>query len=106
MDKLKKYVEIFNENDEETVVNLIYNAHAYEWLKEEIPLFSCPDEEIERTYYFRWWTFRKHLKKTPEGYVVTEFLPKVNWSGKYNTINAPTAHHLCEGRWLKTQKNT
>ncbi len=101
MDKLKYYVDAFNSNDEEIYKNSIDNAHAYEWLKEEIPLFECPDTDVERAYYFRWWTYRKHVKQTEEGYVITEFLPKVPWSGKYNVINAPNAHHLYEGRWLK-----
>ena len=34
---------------------------------QSIPLFECPDKTIERTYYFRWWTYRKHLRKTPSG---------------------------------------
>ena len=56
MEKLKYYVDTFNANDEEVYKNSIDNAHAYEWLKEEIPLFECPDTDVERAYYFRWWT--------------------------------------------------
>lgn len=58
------------------------------------------DAELEKTYYFRWWTFRKHVKKTPAGYVITEFLPNVHWAGGYNTINCPASHHIREARWL------
>lgn len=101
LDTLKRYVDLFNENDEECYGNAIDNAHAYEWLKEEIPLFSCPDKAIEQTYYFRWWTFRKHVRRTDGGYIITEFLPKVPWSGIHNEINAAVGHHLAEGRWLK-----
>lgn len=102
MDILQKYVERFCANDEELYKNLIDNAHAYEWLQGEIPLFECPDVTIEETYYFRYWTYRKHLKKTEEQkYIITEFLPKVAWSGKYNEINAAVGHHIYEGRWLK-----
>ncbi len=101
MDIIKKYVELFNENDEEMYINMIDNAHVYEWMRKEIPVFECPDKAIEETYYFRWWTYRKHLKKTEDGYMVTEFLPKVLWSGKHNEINAAVGHHLYEGRWLK-----
>lgn len=101
MDILKHYVDLFNANDEEIYKNDIDNAHAYEWLKNEIPLFECPDKDIERAYYFRFWTYRKHVKSTPNGYVITEFLPKVPWSGEYNTINAAVGHHIYEGRWLK-----
>ena len=101
MDILKHYVDLFNENDEEVYKNDIDNAHAYEWMNNEVPIFECPDEDIERTYYFRYWTYRKHVKTTEDGYVITEFLPKVPWSGKHNTINAAVGHHIYEGRWLK-----
>lgn len=95
---LYKYVERFNADDQELYVNAIPNKDAAEFLKNNIPLFECPDEEIERTYYFRWWTYRKHIKATPDGYVVKEFLPNVSWAKKHNTINAPIGHHLYEGR--------
>lgn len=67
----------------------------------EIPLVDLPDKTVERTYYFRWWTFRKHIRKTPVGYIITEFQPDVPWAGPYNSINCPTPFHLREGRWLK-----
>lgn len=101
---LKKYVDEFNANDDELYINEVPNANAYEWLSERIPLFECSDKQLEKTYYFRWWTYRKHIKKTPDGYVITEFLPDVPWSGKYNVINAPAAHHFLEGRWLRGSK--
>ena len=104
MDILKKYVDLFNENDEECYHNLIPNARAYEWLRDEIPLFSCPDKDIEQAYYFRWWTYRKHLCMTDDGYIITEFLPRVSWSGVHNEINAAVGHHIYEGRWLKNGK--
>jgi hypothetical protein len=49
---------------------------------------------------FSWWTFRKHLKQTPDGFIVTEFLPPVPWAGLHNSINCPAGHHFYEGRWL------
>ncbi|WP_199221087.1 MGH1-like glycoside hydrolase domain-containing protein [Coraliomargarita sinensis] len=97
--KLKSYVERFNADDEELYAN-IPNSKAYRFLQANIPLFECPDEDFERTYYFRWWTYRKHIRETPEGYVITEFLPEVSWSRKYNTISCPSGHHFYEGRWL------
>lgn len=99
-DAFKHYVDEFNANDEELVTQYVDNASAWEFLKERIPFFSCPDKEFETTYYFRWWTFRKHLKETPDGMVITEFLPKVPWAGKYNTISCAAGHHFREGRWL------
>ena len=102
-DSLKKYVEQFNADDEELYSN-IPNAKAFEFLAPNIPLLDCPDKDIERTYYFRWWTYRKHVKKTTDGFVITEFLPKVPWSGKHNTISCPAGHHIYEGRWLRDPK--
>lgn len=97
---LSEYVAQFNRDDAELYVQHIPNAKAEEFLRKNIPLFECPDKDIERAYYFRWWTFRKHIKKTPEGFVITEFLPDVPWAGKYNAIVCPSAHHFAEGRWL------
>ena len=96
----KHYIDDFNRNDRESVVNYIPNAAAWEWMSKNIPFFECPDKQIEEIYYFRWWSYRKHLKQTPDGFVVTEFLPQVSWSKKYNTINCPVGHHFYEGRWI------
>lgn len=65
-----------------------------------VPSFECPDAAINRTYDYRWRAFKRHCEKTPEGWVITEFLPKVAWAGPYNTIVCPAGHHLREARWL------
>ena len=36
--------------------------------------------------------------------MITEFLPKVPWSAKHNTISCPAGHHFYEGRWLHDPK--
>ena len=100
-DNYKKYIDKFNRDDEQCHPTLIGNDQAAAWMQENIPLFECPDSEIEETYYFRWWTYRKHIKSTPYGYIVDEFLPDVPWAGNYNSINCSSNHHLYEGRWLK-----
>jgi hypothetical protein len=98
---LQGYVERFNLADEEQVINQVSNARAFEFLERNVPLFECPDKDIERTFYFRWWTYRKSIQKTPDGFVILEFLPQVPWAGKHNTISCPAAHHFNEGRWLR-----
>ena len=103
-DAFRHYVEQFNKDDDELYVNHVPNEKSWEFLQANIPLFECPDKQIEKTYYFRWWTFRKHIKQTSDGFVVTEFLPKVSWSGKDNTIDCPAGHHHYEGRWLRDPK--
>ena len=98
---LDNYVEKFNQQDEELYVQYVSNDQAIDFLENNIPLFECPDKAIEEIYYFRWWTFRKHLKKTPDGFIITEFLPDVSWAGKYNGICCPAwfhflpRHHSC-----------
>lgn len=96
-----EYVSSFNATDEELYIQEYDNSEAAEFMQANVPFFECPDKELEKTYYFRWWTFRKHVKSTPEGYVITEFLPEVGWAGKYNAINCPAMHQFSEGRWLR-----
>jgi hypothetical protein len=94
------YIAEFNEKDEELYIQQISNSNAGVFLKENIPYFQCPDKELEKTNYFRWWTYRKHIRNTPDGFVITEFLPDVPWAGKHNTISCPAGHHFYEGRWM------
>lgn len=97
-----RYVEAFNRHDTELYPQAITNAQAAGFLVQHIPRFECPDPEVERTYYFRWWTFRKHLRKTAgHGYVLTEFLATVPQGGPENVISCPAGHHFREGRWLR-----
>ena len=55
------YVAEFNSTDEEIYVQMYDNSEAEQFLKDNIPFFECPDKELEKTYYFRWWTYRKHI---------------------------------------------
>lgn len=97
----RHHVDFLNRAFEEDVVNAIPDAEAWEWMERNVPLFTCPDENFERTWYYRWWTFRKHIKQTPDGHVLTEFLRPVSHGGPHNTISCALGHHLAEGRWLR-----
>lgn len=68
------------------------------------PKFTSSDSELDRTYQYRCELYQKHIKETPAGYVITEFLPDVPWAGIYNTINCAASHHFREGRWLQDTK--
>ncbi len=94
------HVERFNSMEDENWTNFVSNAQSWDWLKANIPLFECPDAEVQEIYYFRWWSFRKHLVRAPEGFIFTEFLPPVRHAGDRNTISCAVGHHLAEGRWL------
>lgn len=50
---LKKYVDRFNEQDEELIIQHVSNREVLQWMEENIPLFECTDQSIEDTYYFR-----------------------------------------------------
>ncbi|MHC4361296.1 MAG: MGH1-like glycoside hydrolase domain-containing protein [Planctomycetota bacterium] len=103
-DSFKHYVKKFNENDAEYFPPSIPNERAWEFMKVNIPLLQCPDRDIEEIYYYRWWTYRKHIKDTTDGYVIDEFRPKVSWGAKHNTISCAAGHHIYEGRWLRDPK--
>ncbi len=100
----RHYVEGFNRDDVERNVNYVPDKSAWTWLEANIPFFEASDPTLTEMYYFRWWTYRKHLKQTPDGFVVTEFLPDVPWAGKLNTISCSAAHHFYEGRWLRDRR--
>jgi predicted GH43/DUF377 family glycosyl hydrolase len=72
-----------------------------EWIIQNVPLFECPDKNIQEIYYFRLGVFKKHIKETPDGYIITEFTPDVSWAGKYNSISCAAGHHIYEGRWIR-----
>jgi hypothetical protein len=98
---MRRDVESFNGNDHTHFGQAISNEAAADWMVANVPLFDCPEKDIQEIYHFRWWTFRKHIKETSDGFVITEFLPQVSWSGKHNTISCPAAHHFREGRWIR-----
>lgn len=98
---LKEYTKYFNSLDSEDVKNYVTNAKAVEWMSANVPLFECPDSAIQKVYYYRWWTFRKHLKQTPVGFIFTEFITPVKHAGKFNAISSALGHHIYEGRWLR-----
>ena len=87
----------FNTMEEENVTNLVSNADSWGWMQKEIPFFACPDSEVEELYYYRWWSFRKHLRAAAGGYVFSEFLTRTN------PISSALGHQVAEGRWLQHQ---
>jgi len=92
------YSQDFNAMEDENVTNFISNAGAWDWLQKEIPLFECPDRQVEEMYYFRWWSFRKHLERTSDGFIFTEFLTRPL------PVSSALGHQIREGRWLHDQK--
>jgi hypothetical protein len=99
-DQFKHYVDYFNTMEEPNIEQAIPNAKSWEWMKKNIPLFECPQQNFEEIFYYRWWTLRKHIKKTEKGFVFTEFLVQRSYADKYNLISSGLGHHIYESRWL------
>ena len=103
-DDFAHYADEFNRMEDENIVSDIPNSEASEWMQQEIPLFDCPQENFRQMYYYRWWSFRKHIEKTPQGYGITEFLVKRSYADRYNLIACALGHHVMEGRWLHSKE--
>lgn len=100
----KHYVDYFNKMEDENIRQAIPNDSAWNWMKRNIPLFECPQQNFEEMFYYRWWTLRKHIKKTEQGFVFTEFLVQRSYADKYNLISSALGHHIYEARWLHEQQ--
>lgn len=100
-DNYKHYVELFNRMEDENIKSFIPNEKAWEWMNENIPLFECPQDNFNEIYYFRWWSLRKHIIRTPAGYAMTEFLVQRSYADRYNLISCALGHHIYESRWLR-----
>lgn len=97
------YCRKFNALDQELYCGDIPNKDAGDFLLANIPGLDCPDPVMQEIWHFRWWSFRKHIRSTPFGRVILEFMPDVPWAGPFNTINCPAAHQVREARWLADQ---
>ena len=97
----RHHIERFNAMEDENLTNHVSNAASWDWLRTNVPFFACPDREVEEIYWFRWWSFRKHLKHTSDGFVLTEFIVPMKHGGEHGTISSAVGHHIDEGRWLR-----
>lgn len=100
-DDYAHYADYFNNMEDENIVTDIPNSQSSEWMSRNVPLFDCPDKAMEEMYYYRWWSLRKHIKRTPVGWGMTEFLVQRSYADKYNLIACAIGHHMMESRWLR-----
>jgi len=103
-EEFRHFVDYFNRMEDENIQQAIPNTASWEWMKANIPLFECPQDNFTELFYYRWWTLRKHIKETPQGYSFTEFLTGRSYAGKYNMIACAMGHHINEARWLHDRK--
>ncbi len=103
-DDFKHYVDYFNTMEDENLKFVVPNDKAWSWMESNIPFFECPQQNFEEIYYFRWWSIRKHIINTPQGYGITEFLVDRTYADKYNLISCALGHHINEFRWVHDPK--
>ena len=77
-----------------------------DWFKANIPFFECSDSQIQDIYYYRWKSYKAHIRNLGQkGYLITEFLDDVGWQKQpYAMLNDATGFHIYEGRWLRDRK--
>ena len=102
------YVQTF-EADEQLATGHVYNGEpsspgqsaeaAWPWMQHEIPWFDSSDKSFEEMYYFRWYSFKKHILHTPSGYLITEWLDRPEMTDR-GTLSDAAPFHLNEARWL------
>jgi len=97
----RPYFEEFNSIPTPGVESLISDADSFAWVIDQFPKFACPDPQFQRTWYYRCWLLRKHLRKTPAGYIFTEFLRPVRHATDHNAVSCAVGHHIAEARWLR-----
>lgn len=101
------YIATFR-NQEREATGKIYEGEplpnapdAWSWMQQNIPFFESSDKAFEEMYYFRWYAWRKHLVHTPNGYLITEWLPKPNLPD-FGALPDAAPFHVAEARWLRT----
>lgn len=83
-----------------------WDNRDFEWYKENIPFFESPDNELDKTYFYRWELITKHLVygSPQSGYAVTEFIDRPWWSGTYGAISCAAGLQLYELRWFRNSQ--
>jgi hypothetical protein len=101
----RHYVNLFHDQEKEATGKLYEGeggVDSWTWMRQQVPWFDSSDKSFEETYYFRWYAWKKHLVKTPHGYVITEWLPKPEApDGNYGALPDAAPFHIAEARWLR-----
>lgn len=76
-----------------------------QWYEANIPFVDLPDATMQSVYYYRWRTYKEHLRYTDpaDGWISTEFLDCCGYAAPYQAINAAAGHQITEGRWVRDQ---
>jgi hypothetical protein len=74
------------------------------WIAVNIPFFNSSNKQFEEMYYFRWYSFQKHVEETADyGFLVTEWLHRPDLS-QNGVLPDAAPFHLGEARWLRNPR--
>ncbi len=90
--------------ESELAAQSFWDNRDFDWYRNNVPFFDCPDAKLKTTFYYRWELLTKHLTygSPRDGYTFTEFIDRPFWSGTYGAISCPAGHQLYEARWLRS----
>lgn len=98
-DRFHHYTQEFVRQEQEATGKAAKDP--WPWMLANIPWFESSDPHFQEIYYFRWYSFQKHIVPTPRGPVISEFIPRMKWAGYGNTVAVAVPHQLREARWLR-----
>jgi hypothetical protein len=94
------YIEHFRIQEQEATGKL--GDDSWPWMLAQIPWFASSNKQFEEMYYFRWYSWQKHLVMTRHGHLITEWLPKPEMpDGYFGALPDAAAFHIGEARWLR-----
>ena len=67
----------------------------------EYSMDRCPGQGPRGDLLFPLVLLSEAHPRTPDGYIISEFLDNVPWAGKFNAIDRAAEDHLKEARWLR-----
>jgi hypothetical protein len=78
-------------------------ADAWPWIAANVPLFDSSNKQFEEMYYFRWYSFEKHIEQTADyGILITEWLHRPDLPNN-GVLPDAAPFHLGEARWLRNR---
>jgi len=76
-------------------------AKEWSWMEANIPFFDSSNKQFEEMYYFRWYSFEKHVEHTADhGYLITEWLHRPDLPNN-GVLPDAAQFQLAEARWLR-----
>eukprot|EP01051_Picozoa_sp_SAG22_P014392 SAG22_NODE_1741_length_3684_cov_1.522734_1_plen_540_part_00 len=74
------------------------------WAAENVPFVDLSGAgseyaDVEAAFYYRWRLYHRHLFRTTDGWIVSEWLNS-GPGGSQVPIPCAAGHHLAEGRWI------